>query len=174
MNTSEFSRIVNMYRSSVYRVAYCRTGSHADADDITQNVFLKLYTRSAGLKSDMRDEEIKAWLLRAAINECNDLFRSYSRTHAVSLTGAEEETYPDPTRYDGESAVLSAIMKLKTDVRVAMYMHYYEEYSVKEIAKIMGKSETWVTTNLSRGRKKLKDILVKEGTVERRELNYEL
>ena len=51
----------------------------------------------------------------------------------------------------------------KSDYRIALYMHYYEGYTAKEIAKITGSKENTVLSHLSRGRKQLKDILLKEG-----------
>ena len=68
-----------------------------------------------------------------------------------------------PAERDKENDLLSLIMKMKTDNRFILYMHYYEGYSVKEISKIVGINESAVTSRLYRGRKQLEKLLRKEG-----------
>ena len=73
MTEQEFSRLAGLYRTSVYRAAYCYTKNSADAEDITQEAFLKLFTSEIGFETD---EKAKAWLIRTAINRCKDLWKS--------------------------------------------------------------------------------------------------
>jgi len=158
MTESEFLRIAGLYRETVFRAAYCCLKSYAEAEVITQDVFLALYTYSGSFNDD---SHIKAWLLRVTVNKCRNLLKSCFRRLSVSL-----EEAADKAVYNEESDILSLIMSLKPKLRTPLYMYYYEEYSVKEIAAILGEKETTITTRLSRGRKKLKELLIKEDRYE--------
>lgn len=128
----------------------------ADADDVTQEAFLKLYTYGKAFESD---EHIKAWLIRVTANSSKNLLKSNKRRLFVPL----EEVKEIPAETDSENNLLSLIMKMNTDNRFVLYMHYYEGYSVKDISKILGINESAVTSRLYRGRKQLEKLLRKEG-----------
>lgn len=128
----------------------------ADADDVTQEVFLKLYTYEKNFESD---EHIKAWLIRVTANSSKNLLKANTRRLFVPIESVKEI----PAEADSENELLSLIMKMKTDNRFVLYMHYYEGYSVKDISKILGIKESAVTSRLYRGRKQLERLLRKEG-----------
>ena len=154
MTEQEFIRLFGMYRRLVFHVACCNIGDIAEAEDITQEVFLRLYTKPP---SYTEDAQVKGWLIRVAVNRCRDLRRSAAfrlRSHAE-----EEPTSPPP---DEGSGLLEQVMSLSPKLRCVMYMHYYEEYSVKEIAKLLGITQTAVTSRLMRGRAELKRLIEKE------------
>lgn len=152
MDREEAAHLVERYGTMVYRLAYARTGSREDAEDITQETFLRL-VRAA---PDFREEEhCKAWLLRVAANCAGDLHRSPWRRRVVPLEEAGEMSAPELESGDmGE--VLSA---LPEDYRVVVYLYYYEEMSTEEIARVLGKREGSIRTRLSRARKRLRQIL---------------
>lgn len=154
MTESEFMRLIGLYRETVFRAAYCCLKSYSEAEDITQEVFLSLYTYSGNFNDD---SHIKAWLLRVTVNKCRNLLKSCFKRLSVPLDEAEDKAVCSE-----ESSVLHLIMSLKPKLRTPLYMYYYEEYSVKEIAALLGEKETTITTRLSRGRKKLKELLIKE------------
>ena len=156
MDEQELTRLVEKFSGTVYRAAYCCLRNPADADDITQEAFLALYT------SDMEftgDEHIKAWLIRVALNRCRNLLRSFRYRTTVSLEEAGELS-AKPKRQD---SLLPVVMKLKRKYRAVLYMFYYEDMPVKQIAEILGEKPTTVTTRLSRARQQLKQFLIKEG-----------
>ncbi len=156
MTEKDFLRLIGLYRETVFRVAYCYTKSYADAEDISQEVFLKLYTSAENFETD---ENTKAWLIRVTSNHCKNLIKSYWYRFSEPVT---EKT--DRAVYEkDEDNVLPFIMKLKPKIRTVIYMYYYEEYSVKEIAELLGEKKTTVTTRLMRGRRQLKAMLLKEG-----------
>lgn len=155
MTEFEFTRLVGKYRANIYRLALCYTKNHSDAEDVTQDAFLKLYEKQPELTYD---EEVKAWLLRIAANRCKDLLRSHWYRFSEPLS--EELTAPDSGEDD--SGLLAVLSKLAPKTRTVLYMYYYEEYSVKEIAELLGDTETAVTSQLWRGRKRLKELLKKE------------
>jgi len=152
MTEQELTRLVGKYRANVYRLALCYTKNHADAEDVTQEAFLKLFRSGTEF---LIDEEAKAWLFRVAANRCKDLLKSHWYKFSEPLTDDMEA----PASVD-EGGELPALMsKLPVKTRTVLYMYYYEEYSVKEIAKFLGETETAVTSQLWRGRKRLRSLL---------------
>ncbi len=147
----EARRLVDTYSDMILRLAYTYLKSTQDAEDVCQTVFLKL------LALDKRFENAgheKAWIVRAAINACKDDLRA-SRRKAVPLEAVTETAAPEIPVSD----TLEAVMALPKKYREAIYLFYYEGYSIKEIAKLLHRSEAVVAAQLSRGRKQLKFIL---------------
>ncbi|MBR2717544.1 MAG: sigma-70 family RNA polymerase sigma factor [Oscillospiraceae bacterium] len=137
---------------TVFRVAFSCMKSRTDADDITQNVLLKLYR----YEGDFQDEShLKNWLIRVTINECKSAFRSLWRKtenlddYVNSLAMPTEE----------HTELLEAVMGLPQKYRVVIYLFYYEGYSTAELARLLSLPEATVRTHLARGRRRLKSIL---------------
>lgn len=151
MDIQEAERLVRTYSDLILRLSYTYLRSTQDGEDICQTVLLKLLT--GGEVFDSPEHE-KAWVIRTAINACKDELRSFRR-RVVPLEDAPEAAAPEAPR----SEVLDAVMELPAKYREAIYLFYYEEYSVKEIAELTGRSEAAVAAHLSRGRKKLRTIL---------------
>ena len=149
------ARIVKKHAETVYRVAFARTGSRADAEDIMQEVFLRFIRRAPVFESA---EHEKAWFIRAAINCSNTLLGSAWRRRTVP--------YCDSTggACHAESAgrATEAVAKLPENMRIVVHLFYYEDLPVAKIAEITGKTQVSVKTTLSRARKKLKKILTEE------------
>lgn len=152
--------LARQHAPSVYRLAYARTGSRTDAEDVMQEVFLRLVQTKPAFSGP---EHAKAWLLRVASNCASDLFRLPWRRREEPL-GEEAAVSED----SGEGSVTEAVLSLPTRYRIPIHLFYYEGYSVSEIAKIMGKSEGTVKSRLFRGRKLLRDKLKGEVEVEER------
>lgn len=156
MDEQELTRLAEKFSGTVYRAAYCCLHNSADADDITQDTFLALYTSDVEFTAD---EHIKAWLIRVALNRCRNLLRSFRHRTTVPLDEAGELP-AEPQRH---ASLLPVIMKLKPKYRVVLYMFYYEDMPVRQIAEILGEKPTAVTTRLARARQQLKQLLIKEG-----------
>lgn len=156
MTEQEFTRLINLYKGIVFRTALCYLKNNADAEDIVQEVFFRLYTYNGVFESD---EHIKMWLIRVAVNKSKNLIKSQKLRMFFPLEKAENIETPEKT----ENELLSVIMKMKTKNRIVLYMFYYEGYSVKEISEILKENESAVTSQLYRGRKQLKELLLKEG-----------
>ena len=146
--------LVERWSDAVLRVAYTWTGSLQDAQDVCQTVLLKLLTQPERFPDADRE---RFWVLRVTVNCCKDLKKSAWARRRVSLDAAAEAavTMPDP----GESPVLEAVMALPEKYRRAVYLRYYEEYGVGEIAAPMGCRTTQVSTYLYRGKAKLRTML---------------
>ena len=111
-------------------------------------------------KKEFDDEKhIRYWLLRVAINKAKNIQSSFRRKNEMSLEDyVETLTFETPESRE----LFEEVMKLPEKYRVVIHLFYYEDYSVKEIAKILRTTESSVKVRLSRGRAKLKDALKEE------------
>lgn len=136
------------YKHDVYRLAVSYTKSRQDAEDICQNVFLKL------MKQPQIDPgKEKHWLMQVTANECRSLLRSHWWRTTVPM---EDNLVTAPPE---TSAVAEGLMKLNPKYRVTLYLYYYEGFSTGEIAKLLKISQSAVTSRLDRGRRDLKRII---------------
>ncbi|MCL2519094.1 MAG: RNA polymerase sigma factor [Oscillospiraceae bacterium] len=144
--------IIARYQDMVYRIAFTYCKNYSDAEDITQEVFLRY------LKTDKEfndDEHLKAWLIRVTVNAAKNLLRSawFRKTDSIS----EHEDLCEPEHEHPE--VYHEVMALAERYRSVVMLYYFEDYSVKEIAEILRRSETAVQTQLQRARAILKEKL---------------
>ena len=146
--------LARRHAPAVYRLAYARTGSRADAEDVMQEVFLRLVKAGPDFDSE---EHAKAWLLRVASNCANDLFRRPWRRREEPL----DENLSAPERPE-EGSVTQAVLSLPARYRIPIHLYYYEGYSVAEIARILGRSEGTVKSRLFRARDLLRNQLREE------------
>ena len=152
MDESEARRLVTTYSHLVLRLSYTYLKSTQEAEDVFQNVFLKYMDSNTEF---LDEEHEKAWIIRTTINTCKNVLKSaYSKKivlmDTVSVNMPEEDSYTE---------VREAVLLLPKNYRIAIYLFYFDGYSAREIATAMGKSENAVTLYLSRGRRKLKEIL---------------
>lgn len=159
-----FEQVMEFYMPMVYRIAFSRLGSAHDAEDITQDVFLKYFRADL----DYNDEEHrKAWLIRCTINATKSLVTSAWFRHRASDEGLEnmEENGEIPGSDDAiekieqKNAVMSAVMKLPEKYRTVIHLFYFEDMSVAQISKATGIREATVKSQLSRARDMLKPML---------------
>ena len=141
------------YGPAVYRLAYAMTRSRSDADDVFQEVFLRLH-RSA--PNFVNEEHRRAWLLRVTVNCAKSLLASPWRRRALPLE--DVYTYTDPA----ETAVDEALAQLPGKYRAVVHLFYYEGYQTEEIARILGRSPSTVRAQLTRARQKLRELLKEE------------
>ena len=140
----------NNYCDTVFRLAFLRTGYTADADDIMSEVFLRLIRNTSKIKSE---EHLKAWLIRATINRSNSFFKQKKRINQVRITEV------DAIYEMKENSVLPAVLNLPLHQKTVIYMHYFEGYSVEDIAALCGTATGTVKSRLARGREALKSTL---------------
>jgi len=150
----EAEALVDRWADTVLRVGYTWTGNSQDAQDVCQTVLLKLLTHPERFTEPVRE---RAWVLRVTVNCCKDLKKSAWSRRRVSLDAAADAavTMPEP----GQSPVLEAVLSLPEKYRQAVYLRYYEEYEIEEIASLMGCRTTQVSTYLYRGKAKLRTML---------------
>ncbi len=141
------------YRDRVFAVGFNYFRNSMDADDVVQETFLKLLRSNKDFESE---EHLRNWIMKVAVNECKRVTLSSWFKRRESL-----EEYADKLTFEevGDRDLFENVMRLPKNYRQVTHLFYYEGYSVKEIAGILGIRETTVTTRLSRARKKLKDQL---------------
>ncbi len=143
--------ILAAYGPMVYRLALAQLRNPHDAEDVYQEVFLKLLRQKTIFQSR---EHQKAWLLRVTVNCCKDLLKKASRGD-LPLDGRESE--PMPTE---ENEVLAmALDSLPEQQRVLVHLHYYEGYTTKEIASILELNHSSVRSSLRRACGKMKKFM---------------
>ncbi|MGI5928472.1 RNA polymerase sigma factor [Pseudoflavonifractor sp.] len=152
MEREEAARLVETHGQAVYRLAYARTGSREDAEDITQETFLRLVWAAPVFRDEAH---CRAWLLHVAMNCTRSLFRRPWRRRDLPLEEAANAAAPEGERGD----VLEAVLNLPEQYRAPVHLFYYEDLTVEQIAKIMGLREGAVRTRLSRARGMLRDML---------------
>ena len=157
MNDDEYIRAVRLFYNDIKKVAYVYLKNSFDAEDITQNVFIKL---NAYTKDFRDDEHLKKWLVKVAVNECRSLWRSPWKKR-VKLDIPEHLT--DKKTKDGtQGSVLEAILRLNKTQRQIIHLIYYENLSAKEVGEIMGISENAVFKAAQRARDKIRRFLSDE------------
>lgn len=160
MTDADLNFCVEKYIKMVYRIAFHYFGRHEDAEDITQEVFAKLY---ASKLTRENGDEVKAWLIRVTTNTCHSAFRNPFNRKRMELDEYEWEQIPDNSSseqdYITHKVVMDAVMLLPEKYRILVYLYYYEDYTCSQISKILQIKETTVQTRLSRAREKLKVAL---------------
>ncbi len=142
------------YYAKCYRAAFTLVKNRADAEDIAQEVLIRLLLHEPEFSSE---EHEKAWMLRTAINLAKDLLKSkwYNALVAIETVDEAEKSYfqvPDVEVDD----TLWLVLELPERYRNCLYLFYYEDYSIREIAAILEEPENTVKSNLKRGREALK------------------
>lgn len=147
-------RAIERYSTMVYRLAYARTHNRADAEDIYQEVFLKLYTQNPDFESEAHR---KAWLLRVTANCSVNLFRSAWR-RCVQLMDRPPERRPEGAP-PGEDRLPEALERLPKRYRTVVHLYYCEDMSIDEIARLLGEKPSTLRSRLSRALQMLKRML---------------
>lgn len=146
--------VADLYARNIYCAAYNICKNIEDANDVVQEVLLCYHLYAD--KTFENEEHLRAWLLRVGINKAKDLVRSPWHRLRVCFEGYEEEiTFEEPE----EQILYQEVMKLPEKYRIVIHLYYYEDMTIKEIAEILGKSESSIKMRLSRGREFLKNIL---------------
>lgn len=156
-------QLVDKYADLALRVAWTYLGERCDAEDIAQEVLIKLMCDAPEFRSP---EHERAWVIRCTLNACKDLVKSarYKKVLPFEALSREPST-EDQALLEGQeeqevnNRVLAEVMALPTAAREVVYLYYYEELSIREIVEQLGISEAAVTKRLSRARAMLKIVL---------------
>ena len=152
-----FEELYERYATDVLRVCYFYLGDRQKAEDVCQDVFVRLITTSPQLQEGRE----KAWLLKVALNRCRDLWRG-AWLKRVVLGSPAFELVPAPDEIDSladRQEIMQAINQLPAAFKEVILLHYYQGYGISEIAEMMELPEGTISSRLSRGRKKLESIL---------------
>ena len=149
--------IIRRHSLMVYRLAYARTGSRHDADDIYQEVFLRYVSASPAFASE---EHEKAWFIRVTVNLCSNFLKSAWRKRTVGLT--DGAGFMDDIPLEEYGDLKAALQKLPVKSRAVIHLFYYENMAAEDIAKALAMPASSVRVMLSRTRRKLKTCLTGE------------
>ena len=145
------------YKDLLYRIAFSNMKNQADTEDVIQETFCR-YLKAKPVFAD--DAHEKNWFIRVVINLCRDLQKSvwFSRTVGFdTVPEYEKKHFYLPSVQEDE--ILWQVMELSEAYRNPLYLFYYEDYSIREISRIMELEEGTVKTRLRRGRQMLKEKL---------------
>ena len=162
MDPLDFEALMIQHYNTLLRIAIQHTNNRAEAEDIVQDTFLKLLETGTQFRDD---GHAKAFLIRSVINRCKDYCKSARRTRNVALSDTVEHLLPaDSGGFADDTAqmILDAMQQLRPDFRNVLYLYYYEEYSIREIAAILRKSSNTVSSWLTRAKNQLKGVLQNE------------
>jgi RNA polymerase sigma factor (sigma-70 family) len=145
------SAILTKYSDLVRRICFLYLHNSADVDDVFQEVFLKLLQNNSRFENA---EHEKAWLIRVTINKCKDILKSFWRKKIVSIESVELP-FEDQT----ENELLQVVLSLPDKYKDVIYLFYYEEYTVPEMAQLLNKKANTIYSHLHRARELIKQKL---------------
>ena len=164
-----FQALVERHRSMVYRVAYQFAGNHHDAEDIAQEVFIKVYR---SLDRFRQDAQLTSWLYRIVMNACIDHRRRQGPAGSTAcgeeaehwlLNTEEDAPGPEDRAYAGELGEMlqAAIARLPQGQRIVFVMRHHEGLKLCEIAEALGLAEGTVKRQLHAAVHRLRQALAR-------------
>ena len=146
---NDLESAIGKYGHRVQSLAYVYLKNKFDAEDEAQEVFLTYLRRAPHFLTAQKE---RSWLMTVTVNQCRDMLRA---KHRQELPLTEDLSYIPPQ----ESDVLRAVLELEEIYRVPIHLHYYEGYSIKEIAALLHVRPGTVGSRLCRAREMLKQRL---------------
>lgn len=146
-------QLVTRYENRLYRTALAILGNREDAEDVIQEVFIKVFQKAPLFASE---EHEKAWLIRVTVNQCRSILRSPWRQIRTALLDSYPAASPE------QRNVMEAVLELPWKYRIVIHLFYYEGYSVREISGLTGQKESTVRSQLTRAREMLRRIWKEE------------
>jgi RNA polymerase sigma-70 factor (ECF subfamily) len=150
---ANYEELYEKYATDVLRVSYFYLGDRQRAEDVCQDVFVRLITNAPELEEGRE----KAWLLKVALNRCRDLWRG-AWIKRVVLGSPVFELIPAPdefSRREDEEQVMRAVNALPADFKEVVLLHYYQGFGIEEISEMLNVPMGTVSSRLSRARKKM-------------------
>ena len=158
LTEEQFNQAVTENMDTVYRIALNYLRDPSGAEDICQEVFLRLFRRQPELEDK---DHCRNWLIHVCINECKRVLASPWRKTEPLEDLAELPSFSDPA----DRTMYDLVMNLPEKYRVVLYLYYYEGYSSGEIARFLRVLPATVRSRLDRGRKQLKQMLLEAENV---------
>ena len=150
---------LHKYADMVYKLAYAQARNRADADDIFQEVFIRLVKKKPEFESE---EHMKAWLIRVTVNCAKSLWLSSWRRKMVFWEERDLNRIPAQEAPAGNERLEEAMDELPMKQRQVIHLFYYEEMSAEEIGEALNEKPSTIRSQLSRARKALKKQLTGE------------
>ena len=153
-----FQQLVHLYKERIYWHARRMVGTHEDADDVVQNVFIKIFK---GINNFNSQSKLYTWIYRIATNECLTFIEKSKRNHATPI----EERFDAIADIDAQperilSQLMSAIRQLPPKQRAVFNMKYFEEMPYRKMSEIMGTSEGALKASFHHAKLKIKQHIL--------------
>lgn len=161
-NVDEIGKVILESMQSMYRVAFSILRTEEEISDAISNTVVIVFEKISTLK---KEEFFKTWLTRILINECYKIYNQNKKIIYLENCNQSDFSYDD-TYADFETRNL--VKKLEKDLREVVVLYYFEDFSVKEIAKSLKIPEGTVKSRLSRARKELEKELIKNENIKER------
>lgn len=155
--------LMHTYGQDILQLVYAYVHNHTLAEDLTQEIFVKCYQ---ALPSYKGQAQIKTWLWRIAINHTKDYLKSWHHRHIQAIE--DDFLYAMQTditveqqvlQQNNDAALANTVMELPVKYREVIYLFYFEEWKIKDIANMIGRNENTIKSRLRKGKQLLKDRL---------------
>lgn len=150
-DSDRIAAALQKYSDMVYRICFIYLGRRPEVDDVFQEVFLKLLQKSISFTDE--DHE-KAWLIRVTINQCKDVTRGFWWKRIDLVENVEL-----PLQDTGEREILLVVLSLPQKYKDVVYLYYYQEYTVPQMAQLLRRSENTIYSQLHRARELMRQKL---------------
>lgn len=164
---NETGQIILENMDSMYRVAFSILRTEEEIYDAISSTTVIVFEKIQTLKNE---EYYKTWLTRILINECYKIYNQNKKIIHLENYNQEKLTYNDSY---ADLEIKNLIKNLDKNLREVVVLYYFEDFSVKEIAKMIKIPEGTVKSRLSKAREELGKVLVKDEDIERRNANGE-
>jgi len=173
-----YDELVRTYNASIFHVAYRMLGDTAEASDVVQEIFIKVFRNIGGFKGEAA---LKTWIFRIALSEILNRLRWWKSRHRSSTVSLDDQpnghehyvpdSGPSPEEMleskEREVAIQEALAKLSSEHRSIIVLRDIEGFSYTEIADVLGISLGTVKSRLARGREDLKKSLIRYLSIQR-------
>lgn len=151
-----FTELILQIRNDLYKIAKTRLVNDADIDDAIQETMIEAYKSIKKLKNN---EFFKTWIIKILVNKCNYIYKK-KKKYIISYEENEMEKYISSEEISSDNIDFYLLIKnLKYEERIIIILFYMENYTTKEISKILKMNENTIKTRIARAKSKLKDIL---------------
>lgn len=158
--------LMTLYTNKVYLLAYSFVKNHGNAEDITQDVFIKCYKNLGKYRGDA---VISTWIYRITVNTAKDFLHKNKLTYLIHpvkyITNLVNDHTPEQAfiQKDQKEQILQAIFSLQIKYREILILYYFHDQKIAEISKTLHVNANTVKSRLVRGRRKLKQKLTSLG-----------
>ncbi|MEG0771756.1 sigma-70 family RNA polymerase sigma factor [Clostridium sp.] len=158
----EIERLMNLYGNDVLKTAYLYLKDKQRAEDAFQEVFIKVYKKYPSFKGESSE---KTWIISITINVCKDFLRNswfkrvFVTDKVINVDKYEKDTDETVIKLVENKILFDTVITLQPNLKDVVLLYYYQEFSTKEISKVLGVAEGTVRSRLHRAREILKNKL---------------
>ncbi|GKX31838.1 RNA polymerase sigma factor [Vallitalea longa] len=164
-----FRALVEEYQNRFLSMAYKYTNDYNDAEDLCQEIFIKIYQNISSFKNKSK---LSTWLYKIAINTCIDWGRKDKRNLSSLMNFGDKEVKQVKSNHNTEDIIIykeyqkvihNTVYSLKDKYKSIIILYHFNQLTYKEISSILNISTKTIETRLYRARKQIKTKLIKEG-----------